>query len=377
MNHDLLRTALHEIGDMPPPADLAGTALTRAWRDRRRRTAGLVAAAAAVAAVAIAVPVTVLHRSPAPTAGPSTVRYLVSGYRAFGEPKPTGGVSVAPGLDAAFWDPARSAYASVPESLFVYPSPDGTWAAVVKDTDIDHVGVARLADLGGIGERAVSWLPDAGRYVGWSPDGGRLLTQIGERNSARLALVDVPSRAVRPVTLRGAGAFFRWNVTLGWQPDGAGFLAVQASSWVQPGAEPTGPSALWSFGPDGAATGSRPMPRADGFTLSPDGRRVLVLDQHRHAGAGGGVVVERARNVVYDFGSGRSTPVPELTQSWYGDDEVLDVSYDHGDTVARIVAVAGGRVVATRTVEHDPAVRYSSLLLTPLSGPAPPSAIVV
>jgi hypothetical protein len=30
-----------------------------------------------------------------------------------------------------------------------------------------------------------------------------------------------------------------------------------------------------------------------------------------------------------------------------------------------------------RTVEHDPAVRYLSVLLTPLSGPAPPGAIVV
>jgi hypothetical protein len=366
MNEELLRMALHEVGDVPPPKDLAGAALVRARRDGRRRVAGLVTAVVVLVAAAILVPAVALHRSPAPTAGPPGNRYLVNGYRVFSE----GGPAVD--RPVAFWDPARSAYASVPESLFVFPSPDATWAAVVKDTDIHHVGVARTADLGRIGARAVSWLPGAGRYVAWSPDGDRLLTQVGDSNSARLALVEVPSRTVRPVTLHGAGALFDRYVTLRWQPDGRGFLAVQA--WRQPGTEPTGPSALWSFGPDGTATGSRPMPRADDFALSPDGRRVLITNQYTPVEA---ATIELPRNMIYDFRSGRSTRVPDPSYYWYDDDHVLTVSYDHGDTVVEIVAVEGGRVVVTRTVEDDPAVRYGSVELTPLTGPAPPGAIVL
>ena len=64
-----LHRALLDLGDVPAPPDLAGRALARARRDRRRRLPATVLAAVAAVAAAVAVPVTALGRSSPPAAG--------------------------------------------------------------------------------------------------------------------------------------------------------------------------------------------------------------------------------------------------------------------------------------------------------------------
>ena len=82
--------------------------------------------------------------------------------------------------------------------------------------------------------------------------------------------------------------------------------------------------------------------------------------------------------VVYEFASGRSTPVPPVTRTWYGNDAVLSFSLDAaGRTVARITAVDGGRVIAVKPLDRDPDRRYMSVVLIPLSGPPPAGALVI
>jgi hypothetical protein len=238
-------------------------------------------------------------------------------------------------------------------------------------TDVGHVGVARVDDLARRGRPAVTWFPTGGELVAWSPDSRTLLTRYFGATSDHLALVDVTSGVVRAVTLHGAGDLFDRDATVGWQPDGSGLLAVQAANDAPPVPAPSEPSKLWSFDLDGAATGSRPMPRADTFTLSPDGKRVLVQDD---------ALYDAPKNIVYDFASGRSTPAPEDSRIlyWYGNDAVLSVIDNAaGDPLARITAVDGGGVVTVKPLERAGGQSYVPLVLTPLSGPPPNGAIVL
>jgi len=70
------------------------------------------------------------------------------------------------------------------------------------------IGVAGVDDLARRGQKAVTWLRTAGAFVAWSPDGRTILTQQFGATSDNLALVDATSRAVRAVTLHGAGDLF-------------------------------------------------------------------------------------------------------------------------------------------------------------------------
>lgn len=310
-----------------------------------------------------------LHRRTTLIASDSGPHYLVAAFNPFAEATwgPNGDTS-GRDIETRFWDAEQSRYATV-DHLFVIPSPNGRWAAVTP-SDAMGIGVAGVDDLARRGQKAVTWLRTAGAFVAWSPDGRTILTQQFGATSDNLALVDATSRAVRAVTLHGAGDLFDRDATVGWQPDGSGLLAVQRVNDIPPTPEPTEPSRLWSFDLDGAATGSRPMPRADKFELSPDGKRVLVMEDN----------IGYPKNLVYDFASRRPTPLPDDSRAWrwYGDDAVLSTTFDTaGDTLARITAVDGGRVVTVKTIERNAERRYVNLVLTPLSGPPPAGALVL
>lgn len=368
---ELLRTALRELGDVAPPPDLAGGALRRARRDRRRLVGTLVAVAV-LATAAVVVPAVLLDRTPAPVATAPAPAYQVVGYRsAAGSPGPVTG--------QGYWVPGQDRFATVGAELFLDISPDGEWAAVYNDTEFDKVGVVRLDRLAAAGPDAVDWLPLSARTMQdpWSPDSSRLLLKVGGAKSGKLAVVDLPALTVRPVTLAGPADLFTQETRLGWRADGQGFLALRAAwSGIRPTVMTAGVrSTLWSFDGDGGVARRWELPAVMTFAPAPDGRRVLL--QEAHPPTGPEPLVPAVTYSVLDLATGTVTGTPARAVDWYDDDHLFTVQHDGGRAVLAILDLRTGEQVARRVVRDDPEVTWFDIQLVRPDGPAPSGAIVV
>jgi hypothetical protein len=390
---DRIRAALLELGDVPPPPDLAGSALARARRDRRRRVTGLIAGVAVLAAAAVTVPTLVLGRTTTePAAGPET-HVIVAGYTAAGVREPVGD-----GLtQSRVWDAEKRRYYSPPSPYRVYdrasgrytlgpwkttvPSPDGRWVAVSGDVSggwkVGIVAADRVLD-----PAAVRWVADGGQPGGlptaydsgvWSPDGSRLYLNsavgwIGEGSSQRLDLrglvVDPRTGATSALTITRPQAFGESNPSndsdpLVFGPRGVGFAVASILQYER---TPTkGELALY----DERGTLTRTVPigplQAPQQPFSPDGRLIALHTlgdrSTRVLSVADGAEVGRAEGAVV---------------GWVDDGHY---AVRVGASV-RVIELASGRVVTEREVVPAGHQLYG-VWLARVEGPVPPGAIVL
>lgn len=360
MNDDRLRTALHELGDVMPPPDLAGSALTRARRDRRRTVAGLVAL---LAATAVTVPALVLgHAAPAETGVAARSHAVVAGFAGW-DPK-TGA------NDYWAYDGSSGRYVRTPWRSAV-PSPDGRLVLVSEwnSQKIDHVGIVAADRV--LDRTAVRWISDGRFHPGqvppgdgpgvWSPDSSRVLlmafvtTGAGPRTEWHVVVFDARTLAAREVALAPpAGGLV---VTLGstrvvFGPHGKGFAFLT-------------PGVLALFDEQGRATGQVPVGKAvmHDQPFSADGRLVAVYS----VGPSGGY-----SQMLTVAGGGEVGRADGDAVGWVDDRHcVVQVGRS-----ARVVEIPSGRVVAERQLA--PAGRQlTGVWLAPLDGAAPPGAVVL
>jgi hypothetical protein len=265
MSDDRLRTALRELGDVPPAPDLASAALRRMQRDRRQARIGLIVGVVAAVTATVAVPAALRGRpqAAAPAAPPVAESGWLSAYFAIDDPSRRDGPWV--------YDAAARGYRPADLSAGVVdPSPDGRQALVSGRGGFAVVPVART-------QRPLSpsdYLPElAGNEWIWSPDSTKLLGSVYHGKLTEAPVFDVRTRALTRVPLQlGPAVRDRkgaWE--LGWTPDG-GFVvtAIPAKTGPQERTE------VDFLDPDGRITRSLQLTRADHFYLSPDGTMALL-----------------------------------------------------------------------------------------------------
>jgi hypothetical protein len=382
MNDDRLRTALLELGDVAPPPDLAGAALARARRDRRRTGTGLLVAVALLVAGAITVPALVLHSSARPATGVATATapsapaaLVVTAYtaRRAGDAAPGpavyGGV-YAPGESTPMvYSRARGGYAKVPWRV-VAPSPDGRLLAVTDawmgpagpvPGRIGIVAADRVDD-----PAAVRWVPGTATsstigWLGWTPDSTHLM--YFDANKAQVP--HFPYQVLDVRTLRTSVI----HLALG-----NGELA--ASTPVVPPGRPYalnvlvephvhGTMVVRYFDDRGVRTADVALAGAGRFAVgvdqpfSPDGRLIGLGD-----GASTDIADARSGRIV------RS--VRGHFVRWYGDDRFVVAT----DQTVRVIELATGRVLAEKKVARA-GEHLIGVWLAPVTGPVPPGALVV
>jgi hypothetical protein len=352
---DALRTALLELGDVPPPPDLAGGALARARRDRRRGVA-VAGFAAVLTAAAVVVPVTVLGRpEPTPPAAALTPRFLVAGFAS----RDPGETTFGRGSYRVY---RRSGYLTTPWRAAV-PSPDGrTVAVTAPDGKVGIVSADRVGD-----PAAVRWIPGLPRAQGsvWSPDSRRLyvsgylkidvqsgdLMVVGDvvdartlsRREVRVSSPQADGKTVQVVFSHdGKGLTLAPGVATGEIPESgtSGLLQIRGGGGsvvtlsVRPAAVPDQP-----FSPNGQLFASFLAGRT----------RVIDLASGAELGAADGEVV-----------------------GWYDDGRYVV----RAGTAIRLVDLASGRVLAERDLAAA-GRELTAVWLAPLHGPPPPGAIVL
>ena len=360
-----LRTALLELADVPPPPDLAGAALTRARRDRRRTAIGLVAALAAV--VAVAVPFAGLRREVVPPAAPAWPQLVVTGYS-------TETYASAGDWEYRVYDRASGTYVTAPWAAAV-PSPDGRLVKVVERGGSGRVGIVASDRV--LDRTAVRWIQSSSPHDDWhgpgvwSPDGTQLLmTESASFSAAPVPgnqdnyqysgfVVDARTLLTQPVRLRSATLDFADAVVFG--PDGKSLATFTAR---YPG-EPTNLS-LWD---DGGRLLGRVLLQPGGATdrsFSPDGRAVALVTRGRG--------VYNARTAVLDRETGAPVgPQVDGTFAGWADDTHYVV---WARTFLRMIDAGSGRVLAERDVPMFERL-LSGVWVAPLVGAVPPGAIVV
>lgn len=374
MNDEQLRTALLDLGDVPPPPDLVGSALAQARRHRRRTVTGLVAAVALLAAGAVTVPALVLGR-PAATRTATTVpsRSMITAYSTISEVP--GRVSFPPGGTSAVYAASHRGYVPARWPVAV-PSPDGRLFAVsdahfaVSDADaIGRLGVVTADRLND--PEAVRWVPGARTFgsISWSSDSTRLIYQDnGDERAAGETFDVVDARTLRRSTID----FELWGgITDSLPvvpPDGHGFaLAIMANLSSEPN---TLVPLLRYFDDRGVRTRDVTVRDVTGFPrraaqpFSPDGRLAAFA---RGGPISGGVEIA-------ETGSGRIVRA-HVAGVFAGWSDTAHVVVAAGREV-RVVDVTTGRVVAEKTLA--PAGRLLvGVWLRPLDGTAPPGAVVL
>jgi hypothetical protein len=360
---DQLRAALRELGDVPPPTDLASGALARARRDRRRRQAGLAAAVVLAVTAAIAVPVALLRRAELPPAAPVPAVW-VSWYQ----------VGAASDQDFFFYDPASRGYRPAPtrlaDGVIAAMSPDGARAVVAQSPEgptgptgrtgrTAIVGLDRVA--AGLTEAAWSArIPDG--FWEWSPDGTRLLDQPRTDRPHEARVVDVRSRRLTRVPLQLFAADY--GDRLGWGPRGRGFVIWWDQVHGRPMAGP-GP-ALAVLDEAGRLTRRYPLPaKVDLVQLSPDGGRALLVS----------VGSEARQASILDLGTGSVTPIAGHPTWWYNERTLLRVDVPaSGPSALVLVDADTGREVRRSGPPVAGPGQLTSILLA--RGTPPPGAIV-
>ncbi len=386
MSDDRLRSVLLELGDVPAPPDLAGAALTRGRRDRRRAIAGLVGLVAILAAAAVTVPAVVMGRPTTshPATGPIT-GLMVAGYGSvvdsyngtIPDVVTEGGWYFPPGGEPTVYNPSRDGFSKPPWRIAV-PSPDGRMFAV-SDAGTTHTPHGDLQKAGRIGivpadriddPAAVRWVPGSDTYgdLSWEADSRRLAFQPKDTPSEGpglpVSLIDVSTlhrttlllATTRPTGLVGHLP----NVP----PDGRGF--VTTVRLPLPGGGGVTQWILRYYDERGARirevriAGTADLPTQVAQPFSADGRLVAM--------AGGD------STDIVDTASGRVVlpHVNGVFAGWY--DQQRFVVW-LGRTV-RVVDRRTGRVLAQKVLA--PAGRkLTNVWLAPVHGDAPPGAIVL
>ncbi len=363
---DTLRTALHDLGDVPPPPDLADRALDRARRDRRRTGVALAAVAAVATAAAVVVPLSLRTGAAPPATPPPAPAVWVSGYLA------VTGNGAEPVYQAHVYDPAARDFRVVPvtEARLVALSPDGSQAVVAPPGSGQEgmvvVGLDRL--IAGLTE--ADWqqprLPLAGSWT-WSPDGTRLLAGYAAYRPTRATVVDVRTRAVTEVPLQ-LDELRAADHGLTWGPGGRGFLTWRSTlDERRPG---RGEVAVYDEG--GRPTRRYPMPAlADQVWLSPDGNRALVVSRMPDPPSR-----PNDQSWVLDLRTGATTSPVLSPDGWYDDGHLVRVD----------IPQRGNPTIAVLQPERERVIRRSALVLPARTalirvllarGTPPPGAIVL
>jgi len=380
-----LRSALRTLAVVAPPPGLADAALSRAGTVRRRRRAATAAmAAAAVVAVALAAvgARVALDRRDSPPATPPAPRDMVSGYVV------TVQADNAQGATFRVWtfDAARRRY--LPSPLLAGSvqsfSPDGSRMLVARSGSgrISDFEVVSLAD-------AAAGRTDAARGLRWpsslenmplhgppmfAPDGRTLLTSVWDSKLITgFVALDIDSGTTRVIELDG-GPYRRTALIPGdfavfWGPGGRGVALYQRADWRLGGA----PS-VRLFDLSGQPIRSiRLTTRVNPFLCcafwSPDGQQ-LVLGYISLLDLRTGSVREMLGGEVKEFAS--------YVAGWYDDSHLLmlHTSGAGAQPELQVLDVRAKQVVRRVPVSGPDAYR-PVLALVPLSGPAPPGALVI
>jgi hypothetical protein len=384
MNDTRLRTALRQLGEVPPPPDLAGSALDRARRDRRRTVTGLVVAVTLLAAGAVTVPALVLHRpapsvsgaaTPGPAAGPAAL--VVTAYTS----STTSGVYYNPGRSTPMvYSRAHGGYSTL-RSRVVAPSPDGRLLAVTDARPGPNgpipgrIGI--LAADRADDPAAVRWVPGTGTsdtfgWLGWTSDSTRLLYYDAARPQLphmQYQLLDVRTLQARTITLTTGKS--ELATALPVVPPGRAFALNVLS---EPHAHAT--MVVRYFDDRGARTGEVALAGAGRFALgvdqpfSPDGRLIGLsgngrLDGRSDNGTSSDIVDARSGRIVRGNVRGHFV-------RWYGDDRFVVAT----DQTVRVVELATGRVLAEKKVARA-GEHLAGVWLAPLTGAVPPGAVVI
>jgi hypothetical protein len=349
-----LRSALLELGEVSPPPDLAGRALDRARRDRRRAAAGIVAV---LAAAAVAVPVTVLGRpDPTPPAAPKP-RFMVAGY-ASRDPN-----AVTQGLGRyQLYRRSGGGYAGTPWRVAI-PSPDGRTVAVTSGKAEVGIVPADRVDH----PAAVRWIPGSPLGPGsvWSPDSRRLYVPGYLKTDVRTGevttvgyVIDAHTLSRREVRFTSRQADPVGRVVFG--PGGAGLALTPG---VRAGEVPeSGTSGIlriqdWSGG-SVVTLSVRPAAVPD-LPFSPNGQLFASF--------------LAGRTQVIDLASGAEVGAADgEVVGWYDDGRYVV----RAGTAVRLVNLADGRVLAQRQLVAA-GREVTGVWLAPLDGPPPPGAIVL
>jgi hypothetical protein len=371
MSEQRLRTALRELGDVPAPADLAGGALARASRDRRRARAGLAAAVVLAVIAAIAVPTALLRRPESAPAAPARAVWV-----AFYATALSGDVSSG---RSYYYDPVSRGYRALPDldtGAIVAASPDGSRVVVAQGTG-GKTGRTAIVDIDRLpaGLTEADWsagaIPDG--FWSWSPDGTRLLSTEGGRPPEPRVL-DVRTRAVTRVPI----ALYRpqYGDGLSWGPRGRGFVV---SRWVQvrdrgaASGQPLFAAELAVLDDAGRLIRRYPLPlpsQVDDVRLSPGGGRALLLSFRP---ADGGQPDRRAW--VLDLGTGSTTPLGTVPTGWYDERTLFRVDVPAAGPSEIVLLDASTERVVRRSVPPIAGPRQLSYVGL-ARGTPPPGAIV-
>jgi hypothetical protein len=377
---DGLRAALLDLGDVPPPPDLAGAALGRARRNRRRSITGLIALVAILAAAAVTVPTVVLRRTAAPRTAVERTQpitgFMVTAYTTIADPYNGKIPKVSSGPQVRYpptvYSPSQGRYVTPPWRT-VLPSPDGRLVAVsnagqapgsdndaVKPGPVGFVPADRIDDPTAV--RWVSGVETSGQFLSWEADSRHLVVQ-----AAGLQLVDARTLATRSLNFAIERNALRESLPV-VPPDGRGF----ALTVIPPGFE--GGVTQWSLQyyddrgeriRDVLIVGTSDLPTRVAQPFSPDGSLVALAagDRTDIVDTSSGRIVLRATDGVF--------------AQWYDDEHfIVWGGVSTGRRLVRLVELRTGRVVAGKVVA--PAGRMlTGLWLAPVHGDAPPGPIVV
>jgi hypothetical protein len=371
VSDDRLRTALRELGDVPPPAGLAAGALARARRDRRRGALALAATVVLATAAAILAPATLRTRAPAPPAAPPPAgppaAVWVSAYLTV---TPRSGSD--PLWQAQVYDPATRRYRAVPvsEARLVTVSPDGSQAVVAPPgAGADRMAVVRLDRLTA-GLTAADWrqprLPKA-QWWTWSPDGTRLLSGDVAYRPTAAVVVDVRTRGVTEVPLQ-LDELRSGEHGLAWGPGGRGFVTWRSTR----GEEHPAPGEVVSYDEGGRPIRRYPLPAlCDEVQLSPDGSRALVISRMPDPPAR-----PDDQSWLLDLRTGATSTLTRSPDYWYADGLLVRIDVPQRGAPSVAVVEPDGERVRRRTALALPAGAQLTGVLVAHGGP-PLGAIVL
>jgi hypothetical protein len=260
MSDDRLRTALRELGDVPPAPDLASAALRRLERDRRRTRIGLIVGVVVAVTAAVVVPTALRGRTQAaPPAAPAPVTEpgWVSAYYAIDDNDPRGSVQWV-------YDAAAKGYREVADRVVVTPSPDGKQALVRMNGGFAVVPITRTERPLGPSD-AVPEL--SGNEWSWSPDSTKLLGIINRGTLTAAPVFDVGTRTLTRVPLH-LDPTVR-NRLLDWAPDGQ--FMVTTVPQVSIRTQPHQRTEIDFLGSDGRISRRLQLAKVDRMRPSPDG----------------------------------------------------------------------------------------------------------
>lgn len=341
MNDDRLRTALRELAHVPPPTDLAGPALARARRDRRRFSAGITAAAGALAAAVLVLPAVSGRATPdTATGAPLPSAYIYAYYG---------------GSSSTIYDPTTQSYRALSFSM-PGRSPDGRSWVVPDPGDSLRYGVVDRAGLLA-GRPPAHWLLTSHDGPQWSPDSTRLLYS----DAAGTWSVDVRTGVRTEIRFSGLGDLAGRVNWVGWRPDG-GYLAEVLPA-PRTTTDPDGTVQVDHRGTvriaitDAAGT---VRSRAEMLTagapalLSPDGSRFFTQ-----------------YGAAQDLATGRSVQIGGIPAGWLDGDHL--VTWDKELSRLRVVDVRTGATTSVTAVPRTVMMPEIQVV----DGEPPPGAIVL